>query len=72
MFDIRWIRENPEAFDKGLKRRGLEPRASELIALDTQRRGKLTAAQEIQTRRNAISKEIGALKAKGEDAAEFV
>ena len=72
MFDIRWIRENPEAFDKGLKRRGLEPRASELIALDTQRRGKLTAAQEIQTRRNAISKEIGALKAKGEDAAEVI
>jgi len=69
MFDIRWIRENPEAFDRGLERRGLEPRAGELLALDTERRGKLTAAQEIQTRRNAVSKEIGALKAKGEDAA---
>ncbi|MCZ6849457.1 MAG: serine--tRNA ligase, partial [Alphaproteobacteria bacterium] len=72
MFDIRWIRENPEAFDGGLKRRGLKPRASELIALDTQRRGKLTAAQKIQTRRNAISKEIGALKAQGEDASEVI
>ncbi len=72
MFDIRWIRENPEAFDKGLERRGLEPRAGELLALDTERRGKLTAAQEIQTRRNAVSKEIGALKAKGEDASEAI
>jgi seryl-tRNA synthetase len=72
MFDIRWIRENPEAFDEGLKRRGIVPRASELLALDAERREALTAAQEIQTRRNALSKEIGALKAKGEDASEAI
>jgi len=72
MFDIRWIRENPEAFDKGLNRRGLEPRASELLALDAERREALTAAQEIQTRRNALSKQIGALKAKGEDASDAI
>lgn len=72
MFDIRWIRENPEAFDDGLKRRGIAPRASDLLALDAERREALTAAQEIQTRRNALSKEIGALKAKGEDASEAI
>ena len=72
MFDIRWIRENPEAFDDGLKRRGIAPRAGELLALDAERRAALTAAQEFQTRRNALSKEIGALKAKGEDASEAI
>lgn len=67
MFDIRFIRENPDAFDKGLARRGLPARAEELNALDGKRRAALTAAQEIQTRRNALSKQIGQLKAKGED-----
>ncbi len=38
MHDIRAIRENPEAFDEGLRRRGLSPRAEELIALDEKRR----------------------------------
>jgi seryl-tRNA synthetase len=72
MFDIRWIRENPEAFDEGLKQRGIAPRAEELIGLDASRREAVAAAQEIQTRRNALSKEIGALKAKGGDADEII
>ncbi|MDX1485267.1 MAG: serine--tRNA ligase, partial [Alphaproteobacteria bacterium] len=72
MFDIRWIRDNPDAFDEGLKRRGLQPKAQELLSLDAKRRAALTSAQEIQTRRNALSKQIGALKAKGEDAAEVI
>jgi seryl-tRNA synthetase len=68
VFDIKWIRDNPEAFDTGLKRRGLQPGgdikfASELIALDEQRRKIVTRLQEAQARRNAASKEIG--KAKG-------
>jgi seryl-tRNA synthetase len=41
VFDIKWIRENAEAFDKGLKRRGLEPLSASLIALDGERRGNL-------------------------------
>ncbi len=72
MFDMRRIRENPEAFDAGLGRRGLDPRAGELVALDAERRKALTEAQEFQTRRNTISKQIGALKAKGEDASEII
>ena len=60
MYDIKWIRENPDAFDKSRARRGLEPLSAALLALDDARRaaiGKLQAAQE---RRNAASKEIGA------------
>ena len=59
MFDIKWIAENPAAFDGACAKRGLEPLATALIALDSTRRaiiGKLQAAQE---RRNAASKEIG-------------
>ncbi|MDP6786750.1 MAG: serine--tRNA ligase [Rhodospirillales bacterium] len=72
MFDIKWIRENPDAFDDGLGRRSLEPAAAELMALDGTRREAQTAAQEIQAGRNALSKEIGAAKAKGEDAAALI
>ncbi len=63
MFDIKWIRDNAEAFDEGLRRRGLEPQAAALIALDDKRRATLTTLQDAQSRRNAASKEIG--KAKG-------
>jgi seryl-tRNA synthetase len=72
MFDIRFIRENAAAFDAGLARRGLAPLAAELTALDTKRRDAVSHAQEIQTRRNALSKQIGQLKAKGEDASEVL
>jgi seryl-tRNA synthetase len=67
MFDIRWIRDNPEAFDRGLTRRGLEPLAAKLIALDEKRRAAITRFEQAQARRNAASKEIGeAKKAKDE------
>jgi seryl-tRNA synthetase len=63
VFDIKWIRDNAEAFDEGLRRRGLAPQAASLIALDDKRRATLTTLQDAQSRRNAASKEIG--KAKG-------
>ncbi len=59
MFDIKWIRDNAEAFDASLKRRGLEGQAARLIELDEARRRHLTKLQEAQGRRNAASKEIG-------------
>ena len=68
MFDIKWIRENPEAFDAGLAKRGLSALSAELIALDEARRGHVTKLQEAQARRNAASKEIGAAKAAKDDA----
>jgi seryl-tRNA synthetase len=71
MHDIRLIRENPESFDAALARRGLEPLASGLIALDEERRALTTQVQVAQSRRNEASKLIGAAMAKGDkDAAE--
>jgi seryl-tRNA synthetase len=67
MYDIKWIRENPEAFDRGLKRRGLEPLSAKLIALDEQRRAAITKSEQAQARRNAASKEIGQAKAKKDE-----
>ena len=63
MFDIKWIRENPTAFDAGLQARGLDPLSAKIVALDEQRRAQLTSLQEAQARRNAASKEIGKAKA---------
>lgn len=68
MFDIKWIRENPEVFDAALKRRGQAALAVDLIALDETRRKAVTRAQETQARRNKLAKDIGAAKARGEDA----
>src|SRR5580692_669527 len=67
MHDIRWIRENPEAFDAGLKRRGLAPLSASLLAIDERRRAAIMASEQAQARRNSASKEIGdAKKAKDE------
>jgi seryl-tRNA synthetase len=63
MYDIKWIRENAEIFDRGRKRRGLEPLAERLLALDDNRRAAIAFSQEAQERRNAASKEIGAAMA---------
>ncbi|MFP6698520.1 MAG: serine--tRNA ligase [Alphaproteobacteria bacterium] len=68
MYDLRWIRENPEAFDAALAARGLAPLASDVLARDEAARANRTALQEMQNRRNALSKQIGAAKSKGEDA----
>ncbi|MGA8497601.1 MAG: serine--tRNA ligase [Xanthobacteraceae bacterium] len=71
MHDIRFIRDNPDAFDKALARRGLPPQAQRLIALDEQRRAKILALETAQARRNAASKEIGeAKKNKDEEKAK--
>ncbi|WP_066659595.1 MULTISPECIES: serine--tRNA ligase [unclassified Sphingomonas] len=71
MHDIRAIRENPEAFDAALARRGTEPQAEMLVALDEARRALTTQQQEAQTRRNDLSKQVGQAKAaKDEERAQ--
>jgi seryl-tRNA synthetase len=72
MYDIRWIREDPEAFDTALKRRGLQPLSAEVLALDARRREAQTGLQSLQTRRNEASKAIGEAKRKGGDAAALM
>ncbi|MGB8565347.1 MAG: serine--tRNA ligase, partial [Pseudolabrys sp.] len=53
MYDIKWIRAHPDAFDRGLKRRGLEPVSKKLMALDEKRRAAITKFEQAQARRNA-------------------
>ncbi len=64
MLDIKWIRENPEALDAALNKRGASAVSSDVLALDEARRQHIAKVQEAQERRNAASKEIG--KAMGE------
>ncbi|NIZ10641.1 serine--tRNA ligase [Pseudooceanicola sp. HF7] len=70
MHDIRTIRDNPAAFDAALSRRGASAMSAEILALDEARRAKIRAAETAQAEQNAASKQVGAAKAKG-DEAEF-
>lgn len=70
MHDIRMIRDNPQAFDAALMRRGGSAMSSEILALDEARRTCITAAETALADRNAASKQVGAAKARG-DEAEF-
>ncbi len=70
MHDIRAIRENPAEFDAAMARRGVSNASSEILALDEERRAKIQAAETAQADQNKASKEVGAAKAKG-DEAEF-
>jgi len=67
MHDIRAIRENPQAFDAALARRGDAPMSSELLAVDEARRAKILAAETAQAEQNKAAKAIGAAKAKGDE-----
>lgn len=68
MHDIKSIRDNPEAFDAALKRRGLAPLSASLLAIDETRRTAILASELAQARRNAASKEIGDAKKNKDDA----
>jgi seryl-tRNA synthetase len=71
MHDIKWIRDNPDAFDHGLHRRGLSPLAARLIEIDERRRAAIAGLERANARRNAASREIGeAKKAKNDAAAQ--
>src|SRR5215472_12933756 len=67
MHDLRWIREHPEEFDRGLRRRGLPPGAEQILALDRSWRAAETRAQEAQARRNRLAREIGVAVAASQD-----
>jgi seryl-tRNA synthetase len=68
MHDIKWIRDNADAFDRALQRRGLSGEAKRLIGIDERRRAAIQAAEAALARRNAASREIGAAKKSNEEA----
>jgi seryl-tRNA synthetase len=72
MHDLRWLRDHPAEFDRGLGRRGLPPRAALILALDRDWRAAETRVQEAQARRNRLGREIGSLKAGGADVASLL
>ena len=69
MHDIKWIREHPAEFDRGLERRGLPGQSKELLQLDERRRAAIAQFEQAQARRNAASKEIGEAKRNKDEAA---
>ncbi len=72
MLDIRWIRDHPDHLDRALARRGLEPQADRVLALDAAHRQVLTELQHLQSRRNDASKEIGTVKRQGGDVQPLI
>ena len=72
MFDIKWIRENPEDFDHALKRRGVEALSASVLEMDKEKRGYQTELQTLQSERNTKSKDIGRLKSQGESADDLM
>jgi seryl-tRNA synthetase len=69
MHDIKWVRDNPDAFDGGLARRGLPGEAKWVIEIDERRRAAIQKAEAALARRNSASREIGAAKKSNEEAA---
>jgi seryl-tRNA synthetase len=72
MHDLRWIRDHPAEFDHGLSRRGLPPRAEEILVLDRAWRELETEAQASYAARNRLSREIGAARKHGEPIGELL
>jgi seryl-tRNA synthetase len=68
VLDLKWLREQPDALDRALARRGLPPIAAALLERDAAIRALQTELQEQQARRNALSRDIGRLRARSEDA----
>ncbi|MEQ8344467.1 MAG: serine--tRNA ligase [Sneathiellaceae bacterium] len=66
MLDIKWIRDDPAALDRGRAARGLDPVAAEILRLDAERRDVQTRLQDLQAARNAASKQIGAAMKAGD------
>jgi len=69
MHDIKYIRENPEAFDAAMQKRGLQPIAKEILSLDSSVREEKTTIQNLQKKVNDLSKQIGIMKSKGDSEA---
>jgi seryl-tRNA synthetase len=72
VLDLKWLRDQPEALDHALRRRGLPAIAAELLDRDAAVRALQTELQQGQARRNVLSKEIGRLQAQGGDAAPLI
>ncbi|GGY51377.1 serine--tRNA ligase [Parvularcula lutaonensis] len=69
MHDLRAIKDDPEAFDAAMRRRGAEYRAADILAIDEKRVSTVKAMNDAQAEQKQVSKKIGAAKASGDEAA---
>src|SRR5262245_12502625 len=72
MHDLKTIRDDPQRFDAGLRKRGLAVQSTEILSIDLARRAAQTRLQELQARRNDVSKQVGAARSKGQDASSLM
>lgn len=72
MLNLKWILENPALFDDAMKKRNLDLRSGKIIELNDKKRELLTKLQDLQSKKNTISKNVGKLKAEGKDASSVV
>ncbi len=72
MIDLKWIVENPDAFNKAMDKRGYNMTAEKIIELNNKRKANIAELQNLQSQRNSISKEIGILKSQKKDASELM
>lgn len=72
MIDLKWIVENPGAFNKAMEKRGYNMTAEKIIELNNKRKANIAELQNLQSQRNSISKEIGILKSQKKDASELM
>lgn len=72
MLDIKFIRENPDLVKKGIEAKNEKNRVDEVIELDKKRREILVVSEELKSRRNQVSQEVGKLKKSGQDTTIIV
>ncbi len=71
MFDVKLIRENPEAVLEALRFRRSPVDIRQVLDLDARRRDAITRADALKAERNAVSKKIGELKRAGQDTSDI-
>lgn len=72
MLDIKLVRNEPEKVRAGMAKRGVEVPLDQFLKLDEERRRKLAEVEQLKNKRNTVSKEVGRLKAQGQDAAGLI
>jgi len=72
MLDIKLIRENPEKVKQGIENKNEKSRVDELLELDKHRRDLILHADELKSKRNTVSQQVGQMKKAGQDATEII
>jgi seryl-tRNA synthetase len=72
MLDIKLVRSQPEKVREGMAKRGANVPLDEFLKIDEERRRKLVEVEQLKNLRNTVSKEVGRLKAQGQDAAGII